>query len=101
MLRITTIEESQNATLRLEGRLVGAWVGELERCWISTKNANHKRKLTIDLSDVEFVDERGEELLERLFLEGAELHADNLFLRSLISAIVERSKLQTAGYEKH
>jgi len=82
MLRITTIEKGQIATLRLEGRLVGDWVGVPERCWIRIKNAKHKRKLKVDLSDVEFVDERGEELLERVFLEGAELDADNLFLRS-------------------
>jgi len=98
MLRITTFENGQIATLRLEGRLVGDWVGELERCWIRIKNANHKRKLKVDLTDVEFVDERGEELLERAFLEGAELDADNLFLRSVISDIAERSK---AGHEKH
>jgi ABC-type transporter Mla MlaB component len=98
MLRITTIEKSQIATLRLEGRLAGDWVGELERCWISIKNANHRKKLKLDLSDVEFVDERGEELLERVFLEGAELNADNLFVSSIISDIEERSKV---GHEKH
>ena len=38
MLRIT-VEEQDNATsLRLEGKLTGDWVGELERCWISNRN---------------------------------------------------------------
>ena len=38
MLRIT-VEEQDNATsLRLEGKLTGDWVGELERCWISNHN---------------------------------------------------------------
>ena len=92
MLRITTIDKNRIATFRLEGRLVGDWVGEFERCWINTKNANHKRKLKIDLSDVTFVDEKGEDLLERMFLQGAELHADNPFLSSVIAGIVERSK---------
>lgn len=99
MLRINTIENGQIATLRLEGRLVRDWVREFERCWISVKNANHKTKLKVDLSDVEFVDESGEELLERMLLEGAELQAGaaNLFLKSVISDITERSKI---GREK-
>jgi hypothetical protein len=50
-----------------------------------------QKKFRIDLSDVEFVDEKGEALLERLFQEDAELYADNAFLRSVIAEIVQRS----------
>jgi len=96
MLRITTIDKGQMTILRLEGRLVRDWVGELERCWISIKSADPKGTLQIDLRDVDFVDEKGEALLERLFLEGAELHADNPFLRSVIAQIVEHSTSEHA-----
>jgi len=33
MLRISIDEAQEVVTLRLEGRLIGAWVGEVERCW--------------------------------------------------------------------
>jgi ABC-type transporter Mla MlaB component len=97
MLRITTIDKGQITILRLEGRLVGDWVDEFERCWIVIKSADPQQTLKIDLRDVEFVDEKGEALLERLFLDGAELHADNPFLKSVVARIVEHSKSERAN----
>ena len=97
MLRITTIDKGQITIFRLAGRLVGDWVGELERCWVSTKSADSGRKLTIDMSDVEFVDEKGEALLERMFLQGAELRAGNLLMESVIAGIEEHSQAEHAG----
>ena len=35
MLRITTQNDAQVLTFRLEGKLVGLWVKELRNCWQS------------------------------------------------------------------
>jgi hypothetical protein len=92
MLRITTIDKGQTTTFRLEGRLVGDWVTELERCWLDIKRADYKRRFRVDMSDVEYVHKKGKTLLNRLFLAGAELHGGNLWTRSIIADIVAHSK---------
>ncbi len=97
MLRITTIDNGPTTTFRLEGRLVGDWVAELERCCISIKTADPTRKLEIDMSDVEFIDEKGEALLERWYLDGAELYGGDTFIESIIARIVEHSKPRYAA----
>jgi len=92
MLRITTIDKGQTTTLRLEGRLIGDWVTELERCWLDIKSADCKRRFRVDMTDVEYVDKVGKTLLKRLFLAGAEFHGGNLWIRSIIDDIVAHSK---------
>lgn len=94
MLRITTIDKGQTTTFRLEGRLVGDWVTELERCWLDTKSADCRRRFRVDMSDVEDVDKKGKTLLKRLFLAGAELHGGNLWIRTIIADIVAHSKTE-------
>jgi len=89
MLRITTIDNDPVTTFRLEGRLAGDWVAELERCFTSIKAADPSRKVEIDMSDLDFVDAKGELLLERLLLSGAKLHGSNLFIMSIVAGIVE------------
>jgi len=51
---------------------------ELERCWVDIKNADPKRRFRIEMSNVEYVDEKGKALLKRLFLAGAELYGVDL-----------------------
>lgn len=96
MLRITTIDDGSIITFRLEGRLVGQWVGELERCWTSSKATDSNRKFNIDLTDVDFIDDKGEALLERVHVDGGNLQADNPYTRSVIAGVVKRSGLQHA-----
>jgi hypothetical protein len=92
MLRITTTDSSPITTFRLEGRLVGAWVAELERCWISVKTADATRKIEVDMSDIDFVDEKGEALLECLYLNGSKLHGGNPFMELIVAHFMEHSK---------
>jgi hypothetical protein len=47
MLRITTIDKDQITIFRLEGKLIGDWVTEFERCWVSIKGAGPERKFKI------------------------------------------------------
>lgn len=94
MLRITTIENGPITTFRLEGRLVGLWVAELERCWISIKTSDPTRKIEIEMSGVDFIDEKGEALLEHLYRNGAKLHGGNPFMESIVARIAEHSKPQ-------
>ena len=64
MLRIDVIERDNRAVLLLEGRLVGAWVGEVRRsCGEALGRA---AAVTLDLTAVSFVDAAGIVLLREL-----------------------------------
>ncbi len=84
MLRITTENNSTLTKFRLEGRLKGDWVGELERCWIHAKNADPEKQFSIDLSSVDFVDESGCALLRHMVSQGARLQTDGNLMMSLL-----------------
>jgi anti-anti-sigma regulatory factor len=65
MLKIEVIERAnENPTLRIEGRVIGPWVGELRRMCEPLLATG--ARLTIDLSDVSFVDRDGIELFRSL-----------------------------------
>jgi len=98
MLRITREEEGGLTTFHLEGKLIGDWVGELERCWAHWSDTHEsQRHSRVDLSEVMFVDDRGKALLQRLARQGAELQSTNLFMRSVIDHLLS---LSTAANDK-
>lgn len=86
MLRITVKNGSSLTTLKLEGKVVGPWVDELERCWRDL-TASNGTSLLVDLSGVTFVDSRGESLLLLMCREGAEFQAGGLLTRHIVETI--------------
>ena len=91
MLRITTAEGPSATTLRLEGKLAGLWVKELEECWRSGVDAEGQRGLRIDLREVTYIDAAGKDLLARLHLDGAELVAADCMTKAIIETITRGS----------
>ncbi len=87
MLRITTAEGPSATTFRLEGKLAGPWVKELEECWRSGAGAEGQRGLRIDLREVTFIDAAGKDLLTRLHQDGAELVAADCMTKAIIETI--------------
>ena len=75
MLRITLEQELDLVTLKLEGRLAGPWVDELERSWKNIRETEPGQRVTVNLSEVSFVDPEGEELLRSMFRDGAQLQS--------------------------
>ncbi len=73
MLRITTEETDGSMRFRLEGKLKGDWVRELEHCWTSAMNGGLKRQCSIELSNVDFIDEGGRALLCRMVSQGSKV----------------------------
>lgn len=96
MLRITTEQKEDFTRFRLEGRLIGDWVREFQRCWICTKRTEPGMRFKIDLSDVGFIDEKGKALLENMVSEGTELQADNPLMRSIVRTIIDRAAIEHA-----
>jgi ABC-type transporter Mla MlaB component len=71
MLRIHIEEKCESATIRLEGRLAGPWVEELERCWRNALARLKNRTVVIELDTVTFVDAEGQSLLAEMHRAGA------------------------------
>jgi anti-anti-sigma regulatory factor len=87
MLRITIDKNSRATTLRLEGRLTGPWVDELERTWRAVASGPADGRVSVDLTDVTFVGEEGKKLLKVMYAEGAKLKASGCVTRRLVEEI--------------
>lgn len=82
MLRITRLhDDAGSPSLRVEGRLVGDWVQLLEA---EVSLAAGGDSLSLDLSGVEFADQRARELLQRLTEQGVAFVACSPLLQSLL-----------------
>jgi hypothetical protein len=89
MLRITTEENGTLTKFRLEGRLKGAWVTELEHCWRYARSTRPETEYAVELSDVDFVDESGSALLRSMVAQGATLLTNgNFFVACLVEEIL-------------
>jgi hypothetical protein len=84
MLRISNRTSAEEVRWSLCGRLAGPWVGELRSSWDQAREWPRHRRHVIDLSDVTFIDERGEALLGELMEEGAEFVAQGVYTRHLL-----------------
>jgi anti-anti-sigma regulatory factor len=95
MLRITTEHSSQVLTLRLEGRLEGAWVEVLKESWRGAMAGAASRRRCVDLNGVTFIDGKGRARLAEMHAQGAELLAEDLETRAIVAEIVGQSKGST------
>ncbi len=85
MLRITVQPENERTTIRLEGRLTGPWVRELERVWL--EESAKPSPITLDLSDLTAIDDAGRYLLTIMQRDGAQFVAASPLMRSMIDEI--------------
>jgi anti-anti-sigma regulatory factor len=88
MLKITTLTNPESTTFRLEGRLAGPWVQELERCWDSIVGTTTNHPLTIDLSAVTYVNSDGKDLLKKIHMQGTKLVASGCLTSCIVNEIV-------------
>ena len=86
MLRITTYTNSGSTCLIVEGRLAGACIGELEKCWRATASTQSPESICVDLSSVSFMMRRAK-LLSHMHEQGIRLVASGLLAKCLIEEI--------------
>lgn len=98
MLRITTDENPQALTLRLEGRLDGPWVAVLAEAWNAVKDMSDGRRIRVDLNGVTFVEAQGKARLAEMYAEGAELVGDDLETNAIVAEIVGRRNQNTTQW---
>jgi hypothetical protein len=86
LLRITQTETATEQRWMLCGRLAGPSVAVLRACWEHDRAADGVRRL-LDLRDVTFIDESGEELLWEMRSGGVEFVAAGVATKHLVESL--------------
>ena len=84
MLRITHAQTETEQRWTLCGHLTGPWVDELRVCWEHGRQAAALTNTVVDLSDVTFIDESGEQLLSEMSSAGAQFVAAGVDTKHLL-----------------
>ena len=87
MLRIITRQHGGGYALELHGMLGGEWVPLLEQHWRALLRAAPASHVTVVLSDVDFIDPDGEQLLGRMADEGVAFHASGCMNRYVVQKL--------------
>ena len=72
MLRVTTEDSKESTNLKLEGKLAGVWVNEVEQTLQMVVRDSPREHVLVDLCDVTFIDVKGKQLLKRMRRAGVE-----------------------------
>ena len=96
MLRITAEENATGTRVKLEGKLRGPWVTELETVYLSRKQAGHG-PIVLEIDNLTEADQAGRFLLTLLQREGAVLshsgpRPSHLFCEGFTAVAPELSK---------
>jgi hypothetical protein len=86
MLKVTTTNQDQTITLKLEGKLAGPWVQEVTRVWDDTAGSP-QGGYVVDLRSVTFIDNPGRALLTTMSRRGAQLIATDCLTRNIVDEI--------------
>ncbi len=87
MLRITRNDAPDRIGLKLEGKLAGAWVRELEECWRTAASSRNRRTVWVDLTGVDYVDTAGRYLLALMHTAGVRFVTRGCAMSALIEVI--------------
>jgi hypothetical protein len=90
MLRVITDRQGDSYRFDLHGLLGGEWVPLLEQHWRSLMRALPSAKVTLVLSNVNFIDPDGERLLQRMADEGVEFVVAGCMNRYVIDNLKPR-----------
>lgn len=87
MLRITIHNEANLTSFVIEGKLVGPWVKELEKCLEEALAADPSRVMLVNLAAVTFIDSAGRALLAGMRRQGAKLLSTGVLINAIVAEI--------------
>jgi len=90
MLRIYIHDEAPVTSIVVEGKLVGPWVKELEKCWETVVAAHPCKSMQVDLVQVTFIDSEGRALLTKMRQKGAKLLSSGVLINFIVADIEAR-----------
>jgi anti-anti-sigma regulatory factor len=88
MMRIEIKDLESQLILQVEGRLAGAFVSELQRCWHSARATRPELKIALDLKGVTCVDPAGRRLLQLMRADGVDFLRVGMTLQDLLDCQV-------------
>jgi anti-anti-sigma factor len=92
VLRITVEQNSGAVILKLEGRVAGPWVDELNRLWEETAPNLAQRKLSLDLRETTYADASGIRVLQTIYSQtGATILASTPWTQYLAEKVTTRN----------
>jgi anti-anti-sigma regulatory factor len=100
MLRISVLNGSQSARLKLEGKLAHEWVAEAQKAWTALTELAGSKKVVVDLADISFVDDSGKELLSLVHQCGSELVGSGPMIAALIDEIHHKTASTKSNFRK-
>jgi len=86
-MKIETKDVSGQLILQVEGRLAGAFVPELERCWRTARAEQPNRKISLDLKSVTCVDVAGRRLLQSMHDAGVDFLGARLATQDILDQL--------------
>lgn len=95
MLRITVDDVPREVAFKLEGKLLGPWLRELEECWRRTLACEDKAVLRVDLTGLTFVDEAGKACLATMHRQGADFVANDCLTKAIVAEIRNSASMQS------
>jgi hypothetical protein len=87
MLKIDTHNGTEATAFTLAGKLAGPWVRVLEECWRTAASQRPGGAITVNLTDVSFVNAEGRDLLTRMRQQGVTIVATGLVMKAVIEEI--------------
>ena len=97
MLRVNIAYGDRQVTLKLEGKLSGPWVREVERCWLTLGDTARDRSVQIDLTDVSFVDAEGRALIEAMAKANVGLIAAGPMIKAIVEDVLGHIRRPRSG----
>lgn len=86
MLRITIHSTQGQTKIELEGRVAGAWVGELNQAWQQLQGIENSA-IIVSLCQVTYVDADGKRLLSDMCNAGVSFEASGCLTRSIVEEL--------------
>jgi anti-anti-sigma regulatory factor len=90
MMKIQTTERDGQLVLQVEGRLAGAFVPELEKCWQTARADRPNRNISVDLKSVTCIDQAGRYLLQLMHSNGVGFRRAGLAIQDILEQIMEQ-----------
>jgi anti-anti-sigma regulatory factor len=96
VLKISMNGDLPVATLKLEGKLVGAWARELERTWQDLCAPTRQKPLRVDICEVTFADGTGTQILREIVrTTGAQIVSDSPLTQYFADQATSNASLAT------
>jgi len=92
MLRVITVKRGRVYRLELHGMLGGEWVPLLEQHWRAIVDGGAAARVTVALSNVDFIDPDGERLLQRMADAGVRFVVSGCMNRYLVDRLQAKAR---------